>query len=93
MLCIYYKFFLPYLHLPEQKGVETGYTYEPEKAALESDIIKDVAKETGIAKNIVYNAAKNIYNGKDRQSIESRLKEEEYFIIDMLTERMNELGR
>lgn len=84
------SFFLPYLHLPEQEGVETGYTYDPIRAALESDIIKDVAKETGFAKNIVYNTAKNIVNGKDRQSLEKRLKEEEYVIIDILTERMNE---
>lgn len=84
------SFFLPFLHLPEQEGVETGYTYDPAKATLESNIIKDVAKETGVAKNIVYNTAKNICNGKDRQSIESRLKEEEYVIIDLLTERMNE---
>lgn len=83
------SFFLPYLHLPEQEGVTSGYTYNTSFAALESNIIKDVAKETGIARNIVYNAAKNIYNGKDRQTIESRLKENEYYIIDILTERMN----
>jgi putative aldouronate transport system permease protein len=83
------SFFLPYLHLPEQEGVVEGYSYDPSLAALESNIIKDVAKESGIARNIVYNTAKNIYNGKDRQTIESRLKENEYYIIDILTERMN----
>lgn len=83
--------FLPYLHLPEQEGVSVGYTYDATKAALESNIIRDVAKETGIAKKIVYNTAKNIVNGKDRQSIESRLKENEYFIIDILTQRMNDM--
>lgn len=83
------SFFLPFLHLPEQDGVDKGYTYDPAIAALESNIIKDVSKETGVAKNIVYNAAKNIFNRKDRQSIENRLKEEEYVIIDMLTERMS----
>lgn len=82
--------FLPYLHLPEQEGVSEGYTYDSSIAALESNIIRDVAKESGISRNIVYNTAKNIYNGKDRQSIESRLKENEYYIIDILTERMNE---
>lgn len=83
------SFFLPFLHLPEQEGVSTGYTYDSSLAALESNIINDVAKESGIAKNIVYNTAKNIVNGKDRQAIESRLKENEYFIIDTLTQRMN----
>lgn len=83
--------FLPYLHLPEQEGVSVGYTYDSTMAALESNIIKDVAKETGIAKNIVYNTAKNIVNNKDRQSIESRLKENEYYIIDILTQRMNDM--
>jgi putative aldouronate transport system permease protein len=81
--------FLPYLHLPEQEGVSTGYRYDATVAAMNSSIIKDVAKETGIAKNIVYNTAKNIVNGKDRKAIESRLKENEYFIIDILTQRMN----
>lgn len=84
------SFFLPYLHLPEQAGVSTGYTYDLNTAALNSNLIKDVAKETGIAKNIVYNTAKNIINGKDRQTIESRLKEEEYFVIDLLSEGLNE---
>lgn len=83
------SFFLPYLHLPAQEGVSTGYTIDPIIGALESNIIRDVANESGIAKNIVYNAAKNIVNGKDRQAIESRLKENEYFIIDILTEKMN----
>lgn len=84
------SFFLPFLHLPQQKGsTEEGYTIDTAMAALNSNIIKNVSKETGIAKNIVYNTAKNIVNGKDRQTIESRLKENEYFIIDMLTEKMN----
>ena len=71
------SFFLPYLHLPKQKDVEgDGYKIDTAMAALNSNIIKNVAKESGIAKNIVYNTAKNIINGKDRQTIESRLKEE-----------------
>lgn len=85
------SFFLPYLHLPEQEGVSTGYKYDSSLAALDSNIIKDVAKESGIAKNIVYNTAKNIVNGKDRQTIESRLKQNEYYIIDILTQRMNDM--
>lgn len=84
--------FLPYLHLPEQEGVSTGYKYDSAVAALESNIISDVAKESGIARNIVYNTAKNIVNGKDRKTIESRLKESEYYIIDILTQRMNEMA-
>ena len=80
--------FLPYLHLPEQEGVTEGYAIDYKKAALESTIISKLAKESGIDKKIVYNAAKNIVNGKDREAIESRLKEEEYFIIDTLTDQM-----
>lgn len=83
------SFFLPYLHLPAQEGVSKGYKIDSTIAALESNIIRDVAKESGIARNIVYNAAKNIVKGKDRQAIESRLKENEYYIIDILSERMN----
>lgn len=85
------SFFLPYLHLPKQNDVEgDGYKIDTAMAALNSNIIKKVAKESGIPKNIVYNTAKNIINGKDRQTIESRLKENEYYIIDILTEKMNE---
>ena len=46
------SFFLPFLHLPEQEGVSTGYTYDSSLAALESNIINDVAKESGIAKKL-----------------------------------------
>lgn len=84
------SFFLPYLHLPKQEGVDQGYIVDYKKAALESNIISKLAKESKIAKNIVYNTAKNIVNGKDRKTIESRLKEEEYFIIDILSEKMNQ---
>ena len=61
--------FLPYLHLPEQEGVQEGYAIDYRTAALESNIIREVAKESGIAKSIVYNTAKNIVNGKDRETI------------------------
>ena len=44
-------------------------------------------KGYGIAKSIVYNTAKNIVNGKDRETIEKRLKEEEYYIVDILSEK------
>ena len=81
--------FLPYLHLPAQKGVEEGYNIDYRKSALESNIISKVAKDSGIDKKIVYNAAKNIVNGKDRADVEKRLKENEYYIIDILTEKMN----
>lgn len=83
------SFFLPYLHLPQQEGVSEGYIIDYKIAALESNIIKDVAKKEGVPKNIVYNTAKNIVNGKDLESIKSRLKEEEYSIIDILSEQMN----
>lgn len=84
------SFFLPFLHLPQQKGVTgDGYKIDKTVAALNSNIIKEVSRESGIAKSIVYNTAKNIVNGKDRKTIESRLKEDEYFIIDILTEKMN----
>lgn len=82
--------FLPYLHLPKQAGVSEGYTIDYKKAALESTIINKVAKDTGINKKIVYNAAKNIVNGKSRAEVEQRLKEDEYIIVDLLTDKMNE---
>lgn len=90
LISIIISLFLPYLHLPEQEGVEEGYVIDYSKAALESNIISKVAKETGIAKSIVYSTAKNIVSGKDREAVEKRLKEEEYFIIDILSEKMND---
>lgn len=80
--------FLPYLHLPNQEG-DSSYHIDYKKAALESDIINNIAKEEGIAKTIVYNTAKNIVNGKDREAVGSRLKEDEYYIIDIISEKMN----
>lgn len=82
--------FLPYLHLPEQDGVSEGYVLDIKQAALDSDIIAEVAKEEGIAEAIVYSTAKNIVNGKDRESSLRRLNEDEYYIIDILTERLTE---
>ena len=82
--------FLPYLHLPEQEGVGEGYVIDAEMVALESNIISNVAKSEGIPRNVVYNAARNIMNGRDRETIESRLREEEYHIIDILSEQMNQ---
>lgn len=85
------SFFLPFLHLPKQEGVTgEGYKIDVQTAALNSNIIKEVSKESGIAKSIVYNTAKNIISGKDRESIGSRLKEDEFYIIDILTEKINE---
>ncbi len=83
------SFFLPFLHLPKQEGIEDGYQIDYRKSALESNIISRVAKESGIDRKIVYDAAKNIVNGKDREAVQKRLKEEEYFIIDLLTDQMN----
>lgn len=81
--------FLPFLHLPMQKGVTEGYIIDYKKAALESTIIDKIAKDSGIDRKIVYNAAKNIVNGKDRAAVEKRLKEDEYFIVDLLMDKMN----
>ncbi len=84
------SFLLPFLHLPKQEGVEEGYVIDYKIAALESNIISRVAKDSGIDRKIVYNAAKNIVNGKDRESVLKRLKEEEYHIVDTLIEQMND---
>lgn len=81
--------FLPYLHLPVQDGVSEGYVIDIKQAALNSDIISEVAKEEGIAVSIVYSTAKNIVSGKDRESSLRRLNEDEYYIIDILSEKLN----
>lgn len=82
--------FLPYLHLPEQDNVSEGYEIDFNLAVLESNIINKVAKEENIKKTIVYSTAKNILNGKSREDTQRRLKEEEYYIIDLLAEELNE---
>src|SRR5690606_1344276 len=82
--------FLPYLHLPEQKDVNEGYVIDFDLAVLESKLIEDVAKEENISKAIVYSTAKNILNGRSLEDTQRRLKEEEYYIIDILAEKINE---
>lgn len=84
------SFFLPYLHLPEQKNVSEGYEIDFEKAVLESDLIANVAKEENIAQPIVYSTAKNVLNERSREDTQRRLKEEEYYIIDILSEKISE---
>ncbi len=81
--------FLPYLHLPNQKGVEDGYYIDYKKTFLESNIINQIAKEEKVAKNIVYNTAKNIASGKSGDSLKNRLKENEYYIIDIIQDEYN----
>lgn len=85
------SFFLPYLHLPQQKGVEEGYVIDYKLAVQESKLINDIAKETGIKKSIVYSVAKNLVNGKDRESTKRRLLEEEYYVIDIVADRIEEM--
>lgn len=82
--------FLPYLHLPEQKNVNEGYVIDFDLAVLESNLIDDVAKEENIAKTIVYSTVKNILNDRTPEDMRRRLKEEEYYIIDLLSDRINE---
>ncbi len=82
--------FLPFLHLPEQEGVTEGYKIDAKTVALESNIIKDISKSEGISSNIVYTTARSIIEGRDRARIESRLFEDEYYIIDILTERLEQ---
>lgn len=84
------SFFLPFLHLPEQEGVTEGYSIDPKTVALESNIIKDVSRSEGIGRNIVYTTARSILEGRDRDRIESRLFEDEYYIIDVLEERLEQ---
>lgn len=89
LVSIIVSMFLPYLHLPKQESVNNGYRIDHKKAALESNIISHIAKEEGIAKTIVYNTAKNILNGKEHKEVRSRLLEDEYYIIDIISEKMN----
>ena len=81
--------FLPYLHLPAQEGVEDGYYIDYNKTAMESDIIDQIAKEEKVAKTIVYNIAKNIVAGKTGDSLKNRLKESEYYVVDIVQEKYN----
>ena len=90
MASVIVSLFLPYLHLPEQDNVSEGYEIDFNLAVLESNIINKVAKEENIKKTIVYSTAKNILNGKSREDTQRRLKEEEYYIIDLLAEELNE---
>lgn len=94
------SFLLPYLHLPEQKDVDEGYEIDFVLATLESDIIGKVAKEENIAESLVYNTARNIINERSLEDTQRRLKEEEYYIIDILSEtlidriaEMEEMGK
>lgn len=81
--------FLPFLYLPEQEGLGERYRVDPKLVALESNIIKDLSRSEGVPSNVVYTTARNIINGRDRESIQNRLRENEYYIIDILSERIN----
>lgn len=81
--------FLPYLHLTSPLDEERGYHIDYKVSALNSNVITKIAKKEGISLNIVYNTAKNIVAGKNEDAIKSRLKENEYFVIDLIEKAMD----
>lgn len=82
--------FLPYLKLPERELTENGTVLDVGQAALRSHIADKTAKEEGLKKNVVYNVAKNIIKGKDFEKITEDLTEEQYYIVDEITAKLND---
>ncbi len=82
--------FLPYLKLPERKPTEDGTVLDIGQAALRSHIVDKTAKQEGLNKSDVYDVAKNIIRGKDFEKITEDLTEDQYYIVDEITAKLND---
>ncbi len=81
--------FLPYLELPERELSKDGIVLDAEQAALNSSIIREIARDTGLTRKEVSNVAKGILKGKEYEAIVKDLTEEEYFAVDIISEALN----
>ncbi len=81
--------FLPYLKLPERKPTADGIVLDVKQAALESNSIKKIAGDTGLSRKEVKNVAKDILRGKDFEVIVEDLSEDEYYVVDIVTDELN----
>lgn len=75
--------FLPYLVLPSEVVKEDGYILDLEKAAIESDMVPDLAMKLNEDKDVVYDIAKAIIKDKDPAVIADSLNADEAYIIDI----------
>ncbi len=82
--------FLPYLKLPEQKPTKDGTVLDVGQAALRSHVVDKTARQVGIKKSVVYDVAKNIIKGKDFEKITEDLTEDQYYIVDEITAKLND---
>jgi putative aldouronate transport system permease protein len=76
--------FLPYLKLPERKLTSEGIVLDAEQAALNSNIIKQIADDAGMKRKIVASVAKDIVKGKDFEKVVEDLKEDQYYVVDIV---------
>ncbi len=83
--------FLPYLKLPERKPTQDGTVLDLGQAALRSQFIKTTARQEGIKKTVVYNVAKNVIRGKDFEKITEDLTEDQYYIVDDITKKIDDI--
>jgi putative aldouronate transport system permease protein len=81
--------FLPYLELPERKLSSDGIVLNAEQAALDSNIIKRIAGDTGLTRKEVTNVAKDVIKGKDFDLVVEDLTEDEYYVVDIVTEELD----
>lgn len=57
-------FFLPYLTLTEKDVKEDGYVVDLRTAALNSEIVEEIAKETGNNASLIYKTGDSVIKGK-----------------------------
>lgn len=74
--------FLPFLTLTPEDIKEEGYIADPKVAALNSDIIGQIAVETGNKKEVVYKAGEAVVKGK-------KIKEELQLLAETVSEELD----
>ncbi len=82
--------FLPYLKLPERQPTKEGTVLDIGQAALRSHIVDKTARQEGMKKSVVYDVAKNVVRGKDFDKIVEDLTEDQYYIVDEITTKLND---
>lgn len=82
--------FLPYLKLPDREPVSGGSVLDLKLAVQESNLIGRIANKENIKKTVVYDVAKSIVSGRPYDRIVKNLKEEEYYIVELVTAQMDQ---
>ncbi|MGF7142672.1 putative aldouronate transport system permease protein [Anaerotaenia torta] len=76
--------FLPYLKLPQRELTGDGTVLDAEQAALNSNVLRRIARDHGLTKKQVTDVAKDLLKGKEYGIVVEDLTEDKYYVVDIV---------